>query len=478
MKLDQLLKVLTLSSPLYKDLEIRNVVFNSKQVQKDDLFVAIPGYNLDGHDFIDDAVLAGALAVIGEKTNFKSLQFPYFKVPNARRALSLLAAEVNGHPYRNRSMIGITGTNGKTTTAYMICHVLEFAQQSCTLFSTVKQYMNGKSCPSSMTTQDAVQLQQWLRESRDQNVVMEVSSHGLTQSRVDGIMFDFALFTNLSHEHLDYHRTFNAYFHSKARLFSLLKKGGSAIINTDCSWGRQLVMKLEKQGIPVFTYGQRKSDTLELLHVENSEQPVFHVRENTEVYTLKLPIPGLHNIFNAMSAILLARRKSISFPVIANELASFPGVPGRLETFHHPNRALFVIDYAHTPDGLIQCLKTMNVYKPRRLVHVFGFRGGRDWSKWDVMIKISRVYCDETILTLDDLNEESYNIMLKRYGQFNQENTMVIADRTLAIMHAWNQAKPGDCIVITGKGLEAYQHSFELPTHSDHDTIHYLRNTN
>ncbi|MED1694428.1 Mur ligase family protein [Brevibacillus agri] len=192
--------------------------------------MAIPGVHIGGHHFIEDAISAGARAVIGERA-MEFLAVPYFQVPDARLALSLLAAELYGHPDRNHTVIGITGTNGKTTTAHLIRHILEYSAQSCSLFGTVERYINGESYPSRVTTADPVQLMDWLRESNDENVVMEVSSHGLDQKRVDGMIFDFALFTNLSHEHhehLDYHRTFDYYFHAKARLFSLLKPGGEA----------------------------------------------------------------------------------------------------------------------------------------------------------------------------------------------------------------------------------------------------------
>lgn len=478
MKLNLVLKVLSMTLPPNFDLEIeiREITFHSKRVHPGDLFVAIPGLHSDGHDFIEDAVKAGACAVIGQR-DIESLPVPYFKVSNSRVALAQLATERFGHPYRKHTMIGITGTNGKTTTAHMIRHILEYAEQTTSLFSTVELYRNGKTYPSTMTTYDAVQLQQWLSESKDDNVVMEVSSHGLVQHRVETINFDFALFTNLSHEHLDYHPTMDHYFNSKAHLFSMLKNKGEAIINTHCNWGRKLAKKLNQEGTQYYTFGEDKTDTLQLIDVENQMEPVFQLRENETIHTIKLSIPGLHNIWNAMGAVLLARRKAIPFPVIVEALALFPGVPGRLETYRHPNGALIIIDYAHTPDGLLHCLEAVNVHKPSRLVHIFGFRGGRDESKWEVMLQISRRYCDETILTLDDLNGVSYEQMLDRYKRFEQAGTSVIGDRTLAIAHAWTFAKPGDCIVVTGKGPETYPMSFVLPTNSDSDTIHYLQDT-
>jgi UDP-N-acetylmuramoyl-L-alanyl-D-glutamate--2,6-diaminopimelate ligase len=478
MKLAHLLQALSLPLPKCEDVEINHITFDSKQVHKGGLFVAIPGFTSDGHDYIANAVLAGASAIIGERP-ISGLPIPYLKVPNARLALAELAAELYGHPDQDHTMIGITGTNGKTTTAYMIRHILEYAGQSCALFGTIERYTNKRKHPSLMTTPDAVTLQQWLLESIDHHVVMEVSSHGLSQSRVDGIRFDYAIFTNLSHEHLDYHQTLERYFESKARLFQLLKSRGEALINTHGSWGRKLAAQLRLEGMPISTFGPHENDTLQLLHINNVINPVFEVRESNEIHRLNLSISGLHNIWNAMAAILFARRNSIPFSVIAGALSSFPGVPGRLETYLHPNGAHVVIDYAHTPDGLEQCLQAVKATNPLRLVHVFGFRGRRDSSKWETMMDISTTLCDETILTLDDLNDVPYDQMMSHYEQFKQVGlAAVIPDRTLAIQEAWNQLESRDCLVITGKGPENYQTSFELPTQSDPDTILYLQQVN
>ncbi|TLS50010.1 hypothetical protein FE782_21980 [Paenibacillus antri] len=228
MKLSKLLGQLTIPVPVVEDQEIDNITFHSAEVRQGDLFFAISGFASDGHRYIQDALAAGAVAIIGEK-EMNSLPVPYFRVRNARLALAKLASEFYGNPSSNHTVIGITGTNGKTTTAHMIRHIIEYAGHSCSLFGTVERYVNGKSLPSKMTTYDAVQLQRWMAESNDEYVVMEASSHGLAQHRVDGVSFDYALFTNLSHEHLDFHRTLEKYFESKGRLFSLLKSGGKRL---------------------------------------------------------------------------------------------------------------------------------------------------------------------------------------------------------------------------------------------------------
>lgn len=473
MKLAQLLKVLFIEVSRDLDLEIGGVSFHSKQVKKGDLFVAIPGHDSDGHRYIKEAIETGAHAVIGEIA-LDSLPVPYFKVLNARLALAKLGAKFYGNPSQNHTIIGITGTNGKTTTAHMIRHILEHAGQTCSLFGTVECYINGESFPSKMTTYDATQLQRWLHQSIDENVVMEVSSHGLAQHRVDGILFDYALFTNLSHDHLDYHHSMVGYFEAKERLFSLLKNQGEAIINTTTDWGKQLKQKLIEHGLTIYTVGTLNEDTFQLMHVENLIHPTIVVREREQIYSLNVSVPGNHNVWNAMSAIAVARRKGISFHVISEAMGTFPGVPGRFQSFQHPKGARVIVDYAHTPDGLIQCLTTARSYKPRRLVHIFGFRGGKDDSKWENMLEISNAYADETVLTLDDLNGVSIDTMLEWYRKLQNVNTAVVSDRTEAIADSWDRVGQEDCIVITGKGPEPYQSQFNMSSRSDIETVNLL----
>lgn len=325
-----------------------------------------------------------------------------------------------------------------------------------------------------MTTPDAVTLQRWLQESRDKHVVMEVSSHGLTQNRVDPIEFDYALFTNLSHEHLDYHKTAEAYFAAKSRLFELLKPEGEAIVSTFDAYGQRLANQLRANKQEVYTYGPHTDDTLRLTYMDDQPQPAFQVREGHTISTFVLPLPGKHNVMNAMAAILTARRQHIPMASAAMALSVFPGVPGRHEIIHHPSGARFIIDYAHTPDGLEHCLQSVHSYAPRRLMHVFGFRGGRDESKWGAMLEISQAYSHQTILTSDDLNGVSPAQMEARYRPYAGASVEIQLDRTEALQQLWEQADPGDCILITGKGPEAYKQDFKLGTRTDRETLELL----
>ncbi|TLS50009.1 hypothetical protein FE782_21975 [Paenibacillus antri] len=202
-------------------------------------------------------------------------------------------------------------------------------------------------------------------------------------------------------------------------------------------------------------------------------KPIIHFREQGEPYTLHLPIPGHYNVWNSIGAVLLARRRGIPYDTIAEAIASFPGVPGRFQKFEHPSGAVVVVDYAHTPDGLLQCLETIRAMKPKRILHIFGFRGNKDDSKWGVMLNISNRYCGKTILTFDDRNGVPKEKILQSYQSFSGR-CEVIEDRTMAISHAWEVVKKGDWIVITGKGPEPYTEPFILSTSSDIETIRVL----
>lgn len=457
--------------------EITGISSHSAKVQYGNLFVAIPGLTVDGHDYIDSAIRSGAVAVVGEKPR-PSVAVPYFRVPNARLALAQLASQFYGYPADRHTIVGITGTNGKTTTAYLLRHIFETAGTPCALFGTVTNIVNGELLPSESTTPDAVQLQKWLQDSRDPVVVMEVSSHGLQQERVSGTGFDYAIFTNLSHEHLDYHRNLYEYFQVKASLFKRLKSGGEAVVNSHCEWGKRLIDLLMTEQMTVSTYGENLIDRVQLLGIDDGCHSVFRIREGTNEYTVRLSVPGLHNVWNAMAAFLTARRMGVDASTIQRALRSFPGVPGRFEQYDHPLGARFIVDYAHTPDGLRHCLRTAKACEARRLVHIFGFRGNRDVSKRKEMVRISANLSDRVILTLDDLNSVKTEDMLrqlKKLGDsYGSGKCIVIEDRTKAIQHVWQEAKEGDRVVITGKGPECYQQTFALPCQTDQKTILYL----
>ncbi|WP_410511249.1 UDP-N-acetylmuramoyl-L-alanyl-D-glutamate--2,6-diaminopimelate ligase [Paenibacillus sp. BR2-3] len=480
MNLHSALKTIVPDSTSTPDIHIPGIQFHSGKVKQGDLFVAIPGKNLDGHTYIKEAIKAGAAAVVGEM-HMSDLEVPYFRVSNARLALAQIASLFYNHPSRRHIMVGITGTNGKTTTAHMLRHILETAGVSCTLIGSVCQQINGEEIQSTQTTPDALQLQQWLDYSHDQVVIMEVSSHGIDQERIGAIGYDFTVFTNLTHDHLDYHHTLEEYFETKARLFKQMKSYGEAIVSSGCEWGKRLSDQLLTEGSPVHTFGEATLDQLQITRVISASPLEFDIQNGQENYTVSLPLSGVYNAWNASAAWLTARRMGVNPLTIQKALETFPGVPGRFEMYKHPRGAECIIDYAHTPDGLLQFLKTVRGLTDQRIIHIFGFRGNGDQSKRQPMFDISTGLSDLIILTLDDLKgaiaDELLTELREMASPYGLDTCVVIEDRTKAIEFAWELARSGDIVVITGKGTEAYDQSFALPCTSDRETIKYLIRT-
>ncbi|MCR1290231.1 UDP-N-acetylmuramoyl-L-alanyl-D-glutamate--2,6-diaminopimelate ligase [Shouchella clausii] len=456
-------------------VDITGITNNSKTVKPGDLFIAIAGYSIDGHKFIDQAIAAGAKAVIGEKEIGKQ-SVPYIKVTDSRKALALAAKRFYKNEQNKAIMIGITGTNGKTTTSYMLKHILETCGHTCSLFGSVQNIVNGQVLPATTnTTMDALELQRQLAASNDQVVIMEVTSHALMQHRVYGIEFDYGLFTNLSQDHLDYHGSMEAYFGAKLRLFEQLAPAGKAVIHAQGEWGEAFLASLKKMDVPyIYTLGGAEA-TLQLSNVRIERPMQATLAEDHKAYDLKVPLLGEHNVYNAAIAFLTVRLLGLNARKMLAALEKFPGVPGRFELIHHPKGANIVIDYAHTEEAFYHCLKTAKELNARRIIHVFGFRGNRDTSKRQAMVNVSKRFSHFIILTMDDLNGESFERMRKKLENYQLgENGVVIPDRTSAIAHAWELAENGDWVFITGKGHEAYRQSYHLPTQSDKDTVQHL----
>ncbi|MCM3731155.1 UDP-N-acetylmuramoyl-L-alanyl-D-glutamate--2,6-diaminopimelate ligase [Fictibacillus nanhaiensis] len=480
MKLIKLLQELNISIDDYPNacrIDIKGIKSNSKFVEQGDLFVAINGYEVDGHGFIKDAVDSGAVAILGE-SDYQSTEIPYIRVKDSRKTLAKLVSCFYGYPYKKHIMIGITGTNGKTTTAYMLKHILELQGKTCSLIGTVNTIINNEVIQSKNTTPDSIELNQLIAKSDDDVVIMEVSSHGIEQNRIEGIYFDFAIFTNLSHDHMDYHKDMWDYFQVKARLFNQLKPTGQAIIATYTDWGKKLADKLTTSKTLLFTIGIGENSLIveEILPSYFSE---FKYNIDGNSYRIKCTTPGVHNGWNMMTAILTCNRMGYNIDSIHNSLQSFSGVPGRFETFTHHNGASFVIDYAHTADAIKYCLEIAEREHAEQIIHVLGFRGKRDVTKRDAMIDSSKEFSHLIILTLDDLNGEEEKDMICSLNELKERfldyPIVVIPDRTQAISFAWRKVNgTKDWVFITGKGPERYEQVYELPCSSDKETIMYL----
>lgn len=457
---------------------ITGISDNSNNVKEGYLFVAVNGYSFDGHNYIRDAIRLGASAIIGEKA-IDNLEVPYFQVKNSRKVLGLIAKNFYKDPSNQKIMIGITGTNGKTTISFMLKQVLEQNGISCSIIGTIHYYINGITHESINTTPGSIKLNSLLASSNDRVVIMEVSSHGLAQDRLEGIQFDYCIFTNLYHEHLDFHGTMEEYFRAKSLLFEKLKPNGHTIVNGDDSWGKKLHEYLSLKKKNTYVVGKCNNHDLTIINYSKAINPTLLIKETDELVHLEIPFPGLHNLYNAALSYSVAKMLSIKKEDILYALSQFSGVPGRFEVYKNAEGPTFVIDYAHTADAFFNILQTVKECGAKRIFHIFGFRGGRDSAKRAEMVKISSELSDFSIMTLDDLNSEKFDDMLltlnKLHREFSNENGLVIPDRTLAIQFAYQWGLTDDWIVITGKGPERYKQIFDLPTYSDKETVIYLQ---
>ncbi|MBT2606637.1 UDP-N-acetylmuramoyl-L-alanyl-D-glutamate--2,6-diaminopimelate ligase [Bacillus sp. ISL-53] len=468
-----------INGDLPKDVEhisITGVTDNSKEIKKGFLFVAVTGYKSDGHNYINDAIRLGASAVIGNR-DIKGLEVPYLRVENSRKALGQIAKRFYGDPGNQKIMIGITGTNGKTTTSYMLQQILEENGVTCSVIGTIHHIINGNKVASQNTTPGTMELNSLLVESRDMVVIMEVSSHGLAQYRLEGIEFDFCVFTNLYHDHLNFHGTMEDYFLAKLLLFEKLKPSGPAVINGDDFWGRKLQEYLWEKNVSAFVFGKSNRFDLAITNYNTATNPFILLNENHDFVKIELPLPGLHNLYNATAAYSVAKMFPISKQEILTSLKRFSDVPGRFEIYKKASGPTIVIDYAHTADAIHHMLQTAKECGAKKIYHIFGFRGGRDTTKRAEMVKVSLEHSDVLILTMDDLNSDGMESTLnKLLSDYSAGNGKVIPDRTFSIQEAVQAGKEGDWIIITGKGIERYDQKFGLPTISDKKTVLYLQN--
>ncbi|WP_372868336.1 UDP-N-acetylmuramoyl-L-alanyl-D-glutamate--2,6-diaminopimelate ligase [Planomicrobium okeanokoites] len=478
MKLTQLIKGLIPQNSIEEDLHdlvIKGIADSSQEVEEGFVFIAIKGYKDDGHNHIAHAIQKGASLIVGEQ-QLEELPIPYLRVENARMALGILSKNFYGNPASGKLMIGITGTNGKTTTSYLVKHLLEQNGITCSVMGTIQNIVNGESIKSANTTPSSLILQKLLAESHDEAVVMEVSSHGLTQHRIEGIEFDVCMFTNLHHEHLDYHGSMESYYEAKSILFEHLKPTGTAIINTDDEWGEKLDRELRAKGRDVWSIGQAQHSRFRIESFDMEHSTLCLAGE--EKTLIQSPMAGIHNIYNSLMAYAAALAVGVKKDDILSSIKNFPGVEGRFETSKTGKGVIVIVDYAHTPDAVFHCLTTAKEAGANQITHIFGFRGDRDSSKRREMIEITSNISDRYIITTDDLNSVPAKEMQLHYIELNErygnEKGLIQMDRTRAIKDAIDSSSEGDWVVITGKGHEKYSHQFELPTESDKETVKFM----
>lgn len=444
------------------DMWIDGITTDSRLVNSDTLFVAINGTNIDGHDFIEQLIEKGIKVILCEKIEPKYLgKATFLKVANTRKALGIIAANFYDNPSSKLKLVGVTGTNGKTTTTTILYDLFKKLGYKVGLLSTIKNLINDREYISTHTTPDPIALNKLLAEMAEEgcsHVFMEVSSHAIDQDRIAGLNFEGAVFTNISHDHLDYHKTFLDYINAKKKFFDNLPLGAFALVNIDDKRGQVMVQNTRAN---VFTYGLRSLSDFYLRVIENSFDGMVLDIANTEVHSLMVGKFNAYNFLAAYSVAMLLGEEKLS---VLSKLSLIRGAEGRFEYFVSDiDKLVGIIDYAHTPDALKNVLSTINDIRngSESLITIVGCGGNRDKEKRPLMAFIAAELSSKVILTSDNpRNENPKEILAQMKAGISPEQTrkvMVIEDRNEAIRIATNLAQPADIILLAGKGHEKYQ---------------------
>jgi UDP-N-acetylmuramoyl-L-alanyl-D-glutamate--2,6-diaminopimelate ligase len=450
------------------DVEIAALTASSREAAPGLLFAAIRGTTIDGHRFINDALAAGATAILAETAPPTDLDptIAWLHVPDSRAALSTLASVMAGHPWKDMALAGVTGTNGKTTTAFLIHHIMKTAWHRAGLLGTILVDDGEKQETAKHTTPGSIELSALLGRMRDngcRGVAMEVSSHGIHQKRVSAIGFDACVFTNLTQDHLDYHGTLDAYFQAKADWFHALAadplgKKPVAVINSDDARGEELATALAGK-MPVIRFGFNVHCDFRANNLrQNPRGMEFELAAKGKTFLVRAPLIGRFNAYNLLAALAAANACGIRPREAVAALAKAPQVPGRMENVGNAGGATVFIDYAHTPDALENACRTIKELDPRRLITVFGCGGDRDKGKRPLMAAAAARHSDACIITSDNpRSEDPLAIIREVEAGMRGKGHLSIPDRAEAIAHAVQNALSGDIILIAGKGHESTQ---------------------
>ena len=447
------------------DRAVESIAYDSRRVQRNGLFVALRGEKNDGHEFIGQAIENGASVIVAEREE-KNPRATCLLVENTRPALADLAATFYGLPARRLKLAAVTGTNGKTTTTFLIKHICEKAGLRCGLIGTVRYEIGERVLPAARTTPESLDLQELLAQIANAGcraAAMEVSSHALTQERVRGLEWDVAVFTNLTQDHLDYHGTMENYFESKAKLFTQLtqqqkKRKPVAVVNMDDRYGEQLLDKIDTK-ISVITFGMGvRADFRASNYRMEFGGTSYQLDARGKSYLVRLPLIGRFNVANSMAALAAANALGLNLREAVLSLGKSPQVPGRLEMVPAKRQFQVFVDYAHTPDALLNVLKTLRQLEPGRLIVVFGCGGDRDRQKRPLMGRIADQNADYSIITSDNPRKEDPNAIISEIEKgFGSDCYEKVTGRAEAIVRAIAVAQPRDIILIAGKGHETYQ---------------------
>ncbi len=459
---------------ILSDVEITGISYNSKTTKQGDIFVCLAGENFDGHDYAKSAVKSGAKALMTEK--FLDIDIPQIKVKSTRHQIAELASAFYNHPSKNLNIIGVTGTNGKTTVTHLIQKIFEAADKKCGVIGTLGYKFNSKDnyAEAKHTTPQAPEFQALLSRALKEEITTiaaEVSSHSLEQNRVGGTEFKTAVVTNLTQDHLDYHITMNNYFEAKAILFKGLKEGTYAIINNDDEYAERFIQSVPS-GIKIITYGVKKEADFKAKEVEFSIHGAkYKLINNGKEKIVNLQLNGMFSVYNTLAATAAANANGIDIDTIIQVLEETKGVAGRFEAV--VKTPLVIVDYAHTPDGLENVLKAASEIKgdKSRLICLFGCGGDRDATKRPKMGKIADEKADIIVVTSDNPRSEDPGLIISDImagiQTVNPSRVYVEPERRKAIELLKKISNPEDVIVVAGKGHEDYQILKDKTIHFD-----------
>jgi len=474
MKLNHIIKDLKFTGNV-DEREISGIAHDSRKVIAGTLFVAIKGQNSDGYEFIPNAIEKGATAIIANGRSTDVTNIPVLHVSDTRKAMSHVAANFYDHPSENMTIVGITGTNGKTSTCQLIAHLIQKNGSPCGTLGTL-----GFSTPTGIistgfTTPESVEVQQllnFLNAGGIDHAVMEISSHALEMHRVDDVHIDVAVYTQLSQDHLDYHENMENYFQAKLKLFTQLDSSKTSIINMDDEYGAKIIESVKSN---VITYGFNKDAAVHPLSYELSlEGTNAHISVNGSEIEISSPLVGKFNLYNILASIATAHALKISHLGIAKALESFDKVSGRMEVVPTNSPGTVIIDYAHTPDAYENILSTIKALSnEKKIFTLFGCGGNRDQSKRGLMATIAEKYSDHVFVTSDNPRNEKLNDIISQICHgFSKSNYSIIHDRDEAIREAMRRMYKDSVLLVLGKGHDDYEEiNGQKHSHSDSKII-------
>ena len=440
------------------EIDVPSIAYDSRKVENGGMFVAIVGFKMDGHNYIESAIQSGAKIIAMQEGAYDAGMIPegitVVFSKDTRKFLPMVACNFYGNPTRELKVVGVTGTKGKTSTTYMIKSILEHAGKKVGLIGTIANYVGDKCYESERTSPESLDLQRMFREMVNNKcdvAVMEVSSHSLALDRVWGIDFDIGVFTNLTQDHLDFHKTFDNYLAAKAKLFTMCKEG---FVNCDDMYAKKL---MDMATCPITTYGIDNNPFVSArdIIITNSYSD-FKMPFNK---VIKVDIPGRFTVYNALAAICVSIRLGAGVEDVLAGLENVK-VPGRSEVVPTTRNFTVIVDYAHTPDSLENILKASKVYTKGKIICVFGCGGDRDTAKRPMMGEIAGKLAGYTVITSDNPRSEKPEEIIRQIEEGMKKTNgkyKVIVDRKKAIEHALRKAEKGDLILIAGKGHETYQ---------------------